>query len=76
MKKLLTLIAVLLTVSATANQTLDYSKLAQHPRLIIKKGDIEAVKQKIESDQPLCIMHNIIEYFKRFGGGFRCRFGA
>ncbi len=62
MKKLLTLIAVLLTVSATANQTLDYSKLAQHPRLIIKKGDIEAVKQKIESDHPLCIMHNIIEH--------------
>ena len=61
MKKLLTLIAVLLTVSATANQALDYSKLAQHPRLILKEGDIEAVKQKIESDQPLCILHNIIE---------------
>lgn len=61
MKKLLTLIAVLLTVSATANQTLDYSKLAQHPRLIIKKGDIEAVRTKIKEDQPLLILHDIIE---------------
>lgn len=61
MKKLLTLIAVLLTVSATANQTLDYSKLAQHPRLIIKKGDIEAVRQKIATDQPLRHIHCVIE---------------
>ena len=61
MKKLLTLIAALLTLSATANQAIDYSKLAQHPRLIIKEGDIEAVKQKIEYDQPLLTIHNIIE---------------
>ena len=61
MKKLLTLIAALLTLSATANQTLDYSKLAQHPRLMLKEGDIKAVKQKIEYDQPLLTLHNIIE---------------
>ena len=61
MKKLLTLIAALLTLSATANQTLDYSKLAQHPRLMLKEGDIKAVKQKIEHDQPLLTLHNIIE---------------
>ncbi len=61
MKRLLTLLAVLITLSAAANTTLDYSKLAQHPRLILKKGDIEAVKQKIENDQPLLILHDIIE---------------
>ncbi len=61
MKRLLTLFAVLLTLSAAANTTLDYSKLPQHPRLILKKGDIEAVKQKIEKDQPLLILHDIIE---------------
>lgn len=54
-------IALLFSVSAMAHNTLDYSKLAQHPRLILKSGDIEAVKQKIESDQPLCIIHDVIE---------------
>ena len=61
MKKILTLIATLLAVSAMAQSSLDYSKLSQHPRLILKKGDIEAVKQKIETDEPLRIIHNIIE---------------
>lgn len=61
MKKLLTLLAVLFATSAVAQSTLDYSKLSQHPRLILKKGDIEVVKQKIEEDQPLRIMHDIIE---------------
>lgn len=61
MKKLLTLIAALLALSATANQTLDYSKLAQHPRLMLKEGDIEAIRQKIEYDQPLLTLHNVIE---------------
>ena len=61
MKKLLTLIATLLAFSAMAQPSLDYSKLAQHPRLILKKGDIEAVKQKIATDEPLRIVHDIIE---------------
>ena len=61
MKKILTLIATLLAISAMAQSSLDYSKLSQHPRLILKKGDIEAVKQKIETDEPLRIIHNIIE---------------
>ena len=61
MKRFMLAIALLFSVSAMAHSTLDYSKLAQHPRLIIKKGDIEAVKQKIESDQPLCIIHDVIE---------------
>ena len=54
-------IALLLSVVATAQTHLNYSKLANHPRLILKKGDIEAVKQKVESDQPLRIVHDIIE---------------
>ena len=54
-------IALLLSSIATAQTQLDYSKLANHPRLILKKGDIEAVKQKVESDQPLRIVHDIIE---------------
>ena len=54
-------IALLLSVVATAQTHLDYSKLADHPRLILKKGDIEAVKQKVEADQPLRIVHDVIE---------------
>ena len=61
MKRFVLAIALLFSISATAHSMLDYSKLAQHPRLIIKKGDIEAVKQKIKSDQPLCTLHDIIE---------------
>lgn len=61
MKRFMLAIALLFSVSAMAHSTLDYSKLAQHPRLILKSGNIEAVKQKIESDQPLCIIHDVIE---------------
>ncbi len=62
MKKLLTLVVLFFATSSVAQTTIDYSKLAQHPRLILKSGDIEAVKQKIESDQPLRVMHNVIEH--------------
>ena len=61
MKRVLTLVALIFAISATASQSLDYSKLSQHPRLILKKGDIEAVKQKIEVDEPLRVIHNVIE---------------
>lgn len=61
MKKILTLATLLFAISAMAQPSLDYSKLSQHPRLIVKKGDVEAVKQKIENDEPLRIFHNIIE---------------
>lgn len=61
MRIITVVIALLLSSIATAQTQLDYSKLAEHPRLIIKKGDIEAVKQKVESDQPLRIVHDIIE---------------
>ena len=61
MKRFVLAFALLFSISATAQSLLDYSKLAQHPRLILKKGDIEAVRQKIENDQPLLIIHDIIE---------------
>lgn len=61
MKKLLTLIAVLLSVSATAQPTPDYTKLANHPRLILKNGDLELLKGKIESDAALYSLHIQIE---------------
>ena len=52
---------LLLSFSANAAPTPDYSKLAAHPRLILKKGDIEAVREKIATDQPLSIMHSVME---------------
>ena len=55
------LMGLLLSFSAIAAPTPDYSKLAEHPRLILKKGDMEAVRQKIATDQPLLLMHNVIE---------------
>ena len=56
------LLALLFSMTAIAAPQPDYSKLkADHPRLILKKGDIEAVRQKIASDQPFLIMHNVIE---------------
>ena len=61
MKRFVLALALLFSISATAHSVLDFSKLAQHPRLIIKKGDIENVKQKIEYDQPLLILHDIIK---------------
>lgn len=62
MKHLTTLlIGLLLSFSAVAAPTPDYSKLSAHPRLILKKGDMEAVRQKIATDQPLFLMHSVIE---------------
>lgn len=56
------LLALLFSVTAIAASQPDYSKLkATHPRLILKSGDIEAVRQKIATDQPLFLMHNVIE---------------
>ena len=56
------LLALLFSVTAIATPQPDYSKLkATHPRLILKSGDIEAVRQKIATDQPLFLMHHVIE---------------
>ena len=56
------LLALLFSLTAIAAPQPDYSKLkAEHPRLILKKGDIEAVREVIKNDQPLSIMHNVIE---------------
>ena len=61
MKRFLLAIALLFSMSATAQTAPDYSKLSAHPRLILKSGDIEAVRQKIASDEPLRVMHRHIE---------------
>ncbi len=61
MKRIVLTIALLFSLSAKAQTSLDYSKLSAHPRLILKHGDIEAVREKIESDAPLRIIHNAIE---------------
>ena len=61
MKRIVLAIALLFATSATAQVQPDYSKLANHPRLILRQGDIEAVRQKIENDQPLLIIHDVIE---------------
>ena len=61
MKRIVLAIALLFATSATAQVQPDYSELPNHPRLILKQGDIEAVRQKIENDQPLLIIHDVIE---------------
>ena len=61
MKILIYLIAILLSLSVVAQTTPDYSKLSAHPRLILKDRDIEAVRHKIETDQPLRHIHCVIE---------------
>lgn len=63
MKRLALLLTTLL-LSSTATigaPTPDYSKLPAHPRLILKSGDIEALRNKIDTDQPLAAIHDVIE---------------
>lgn len=54
------LLAFSLSLTASAATTLDFSKLPSHPRLILKSGDMEAVRAKIATDQPLRVLHNHI----------------
>ena len=61
MKKVLTILAVIFSFTAIAQPTPDYSKLSQHPRLILKKGDIDAVKQRVIYDAPLRRVHQTIK---------------
>lgn len=56
------LVSLLLSSVATmATPTPDYSKLPAHPRLIVKSGDVEALRQKLATDAPLAAIHEIIE---------------
>ena len=56
------LVSLLLSSVATmATPTPDYSKLPAHPRLIVKSGDVEALRQKLATDTPLAAIHEIIE---------------
>lgn len=61
MKKVLTLLAVIFSFTAIAQPTPDYSKLSQHPRLILKEGDIEVVRKKIYNEPAIRAMHYNIE---------------
>ena len=61
MKKILTIIATLLSLTVMAQSTPDYSKLSSHPRLILKKGDVDSVRKKIAADIPLYNIHIAIE---------------
>ena len=60
------LLVMLLSFSVKAAPTLDYTKLSSHPRLILKTGDIEALRNKLATDKPLIAIHNEIE--KRSNG--------
>lgn len=55
------LAALLLATAAMAQPALDFTKIASHPRLILRQGDIEAVKEKVATDQPLRLIHCEIE---------------
>ena len=63
MKRFAILLASLLlsSVATMATPTPDYSKLPAHPRLIVKSGDVEALRQKLATDAPLAAIHEIIE---------------
>ena len=61
MKHFVTLLsALLLSFTVMAATAPDYSKLPSHPRLILKSGDIDAVRQKVDTDQPLQVIHKHI----------------
>lgn len=61
MKHLLTILALLLSLAATAQPSPDYSKLSSHPRLIIKEGDIDKLRAKVATDDALRNIHLSIE---------------
>ncbi|MBQ3027149.1 MAG: heparinase, partial [Alistipes sp.] len=63
MKRVLTLIAILISLTAVAQVKPDYSKLPAHPRLFLKAGDIEAVRSKITTDIPFRTIHSHIENY-------------
>lgn len=62
MKKLLLALFYTLFVSATTlfGQTLDYDNLAPHPRLLLKKGDITAMKEFAAKSPNAKKIHNLI----------------
>lgn len=61
MKKSLILATLLFAFSAMAQPTLDYTKLPKHPRLILRVGDVAAMREKIATDAPLRVLHTIFE---------------
>lgn len=63
MKKLLVALALLFSFTAVAQIKPDYSKIPAHPRLFLKAGDIEAVRNKITTDVPFRTIHSHIENY-------------
>lgn len=62
MKHLLTIVALLSAIIVTAAPSPDYSKIrSTHPRIILKNGDVEAVRQKVETDEAVRTIHLDIE---------------
>lgn len=57
MRQLLLLLASLLSLVAAARPTPDYAKIAPHPRLILRQGDVEAMREMVETDAPLRALH-------------------
>ena len=53
--------ALLLYITANATPQPDYSKLSAHPRLILRSGDIEAMREKVTTDAALIRLHDIYE---------------
>ena len=62
MKKLLfALISVaILSVAPVFGQALDYDKLAPHPRLLLKNGDVTAMKEYVAKSPNAKAVHNFI----------------
>ena len=61
MKRFALVFALLFSISATAQVSPDYTKLASHPRLLIKSGDIEKVHSKLLSDEVFREFHYAVE---------------
>ena len=62
MKKLLfALISIaILSVAPAFGQALDYDKLAPHPRLLLKNGDVTAMKEYVAQSANAKTVHNFI----------------
>ena len=60
-KLLLTLFSVtFIGISSLLAQSIDYDKLAPHPRLLLKSGDVTAMKEYVEKSSNAKAVHNFI----------------
>ena len=61
MRLQLLLLVVLVSLTVAAQPVPDYSKIAPHPRLILRQGDVEAMREMVENDAPLRALHCLFE---------------